>query len=159
MKEKQPIRTGVRIRRARPRDSLAVAALDRVAWRDNAHSAFVPDGEHVWRIWCEHALTFVACRGTRVVGAILAFPCVRGGYCLHKVMVAGGCRGQGIATRLMRALLHALDRRRVNVFLTVDPANRPALQLYRTWGFTSGRLVRGFYRRQEDRLVLSRVAH
>ena len=145
-----------RIRRAKARDFLAIAALDRVAWRRNRRSRFIPDGEHVWRMWCEHALTFVACRGGRVVGAITAFPCTKGKYCLHKVMVAQRCRGLGVGTWLMEALLKAVDRRGVEIFLTVDPSNQAALRLYGHWGFTARKLVRGFYREKEDRYVLTR---
>ena len=148
--------TGIRIRKAKPREFLAIAVLDRVAWRQNRHGRFIPDGEHAWRVWCEQALTFVACRDSQVIGAIMAFPCITGAYWLHKVMVAERCRGLGIATRLMQALLQAVDRRGADISLTVDPANQPALRLYGKWGFTARKLVRGFYRGNEDRYVLTR---
>lgn len=148
------------IRRANAGDFLAVAALDRCAWQRNRHPEFIPDGEHVWRIWCDHALTWVACHGGDVVGAILAFPCSGRGacYCLHKIMVDDACRGQGIGSRLMEALLVELDRGGFDAFLTVDPANPQALRLYERWGFTERRFEPGFYREGEDRLVLTRRA-
>ena len=146
----------VLIRRAKPRDFLAIAALDRVAWKRNRHGAFIPDGEHVWRIWCEYALMYVAVRGERLAGAILAFPCHNGRYCLHKVMVAEECRGRGVAGKLMTKILRHMDRIGADMFLTVDPANESALRLYRNRGFTQHRLVRGFYRAREDRYVLTR---
>ena len=144
------------IRRAGASDFLAVAALDRVGWRRNRFPDFIPDGEHVWRVWCEHALTFVACEGENVVGVILAFPCVNGSYCLHKVIVDEAFRGRGIASQLFEVLLREVDAMGVDVFLTVDPANEKALRLYARWGFTDRTFVKGFYREEEDRFVLVR---
>jgi len=146
----------IQIDAAKPNDFLAVAALDRVAWLKNRNPEFIPDGEHVWRIWCEHALTFVARDGDNIVAAILAFPCVAGMYCVHKVMVAESCRGQGLGSKLFEALLTEIDRRGVDAFLTVDPVNQNAIKLYEKWGFTEKTFVPGFYRANEDRFVLMR---
>ena len=148
----------VEIQRAAPGDFLDIAALDRAAWRTNRHPEFIPDGEHVWRIWCEHALTFVARAAGRTVGAILAFPCAGGSYCLHKVMVDESFRARGVGSRLCATLLEEIDRLGVRVFLTVDPANSGALKLYAKWGFSDRRLEPGFYRPSEDRYVLTRPA-
>ncbi|MBU1247486.1 MAG: GNAT family N-acetyltransferase [Proteobacteria bacterium] len=148
----------VTYRRARPGDFLEIAALDRGAWRQNADATFVPDGEHVWRLWVEHALTFVACQGSELVGAVLAFPCLAGSWCLHKVMVQEVFRGRGIGSGLFRVLLAELDDRGAEVFLTVDPANQRARRLYEGFGFAESVFVSGFYRPEEDRLVLSRRA-
>ena len=143
-----------------PRDFLAVAALDRVAWQSSPDSEFIPDGEHVWRIWCEHALTYVARAGTDgvLLGVVVAFPCVDGPYCLHKVMVTEAARGQGVGSRLFAALFEALDQRQAACFLTVFPGNAAAIKLYRNWGFTEEVFVPGYYRETEDRLVLTRPA-
>jgi ribosomal protein S18 acetylase RimI-like enzyme len=146
----------VTVARAEASDFLDIAALDRVAWRRNRHSEFIPDGEHVWRIWVEHALVFCARDETRLVGAILAFPCLDQTWCVHKVFVAPEAAGQGTGSRLMETLLTEIDRRRAVCFLTVDPTNEPALRLYERWGFRGKRLVNGFYRAHEDRYVLTR---
>lgn len=144
------------IRRARVDDFLAIAALDREAWRENRHSDFIPDGEHVWRAWVEHALVWCAQDGERIVGAVLAFPCTDGSYWLHKVFVARDRRGDGIGSRLFEGILAELDRLHVEVSLTVDPVNKAAIALYEKWGFTQSRLEPGYYREHEDRLVLTR---
>jgi [ribosomal protein S18]-alanine N-acetyltransferase len=146
------------IERAASKDFLAVAALDRVAWRDNRSPEFIPDGEHVWRIWCEHALVFVGKEGERIVAAILAFPCRSGMYCVHKVMVAESCRGKGLGSQLFRVLLAEIDILGADAFLTVDPVNENAVKLYQKWGFTEQTFVPGFYRDHEDRFVLVRRA-
>lgn len=147
----------IQVDRAQPGDFLAIAALDRVAWRGGRNCEFIPDGEHVWRIWCEHALVFVGRDDAgQVVAAILAFPCLDGRYCIHKVMVDASCRGQGVGSLLFDAMLAALDERGAAAFLTVDPANGPAVKLYEKWGFTERQFVSGFYRPAEDRWVLTR---
>jgi len=143
-------------RKARTQDFLAIAALDREAWRANRHAEFIPDGEHAWRQWVEHALVFCACDETGVLGAILAFPSLSGAYCLHKVFVRKDCRRQNVATRLFECLLKELDRLQADCFLTVDPANEKALSLYAKMGFSQRRFVKGFYREKEDRYVLTR---
>jgi phosphinothricin acetyltransferase len=135
---------------------LEIAKLDRRAWRENRNSKFIPDGEHAWRLWAEHALVYCAWNEGKMTGAILAFPCLSGEFCIHKVFVAPAFRGKKIGTRLFEKLLQDLDGRGISSFLTVDPRNEGALGLYAKWGFTERTFVRGFYRRNEDRLVLRR---
>ncbi len=145
--------------RAGSRDFLAIAALDRQAWKASAHADFIPDGEHVWRIWVDGALVYLARLNSEVVGAILAFPVIGGDYCLHKVMVSPAYRGRGIGSCLFGALLAEVDRAGgKNCFLTVSPENIVALKLYEKWGFTKREFVAGYYREQEDRYVLTRRA-
>lgn len=147
----------ITIRPACSADFLAIAALDRKAWQQNAHHEFIPDGEHVWRIWCEHALLQVAClENGSLVGAVVAFPTVDRQYCLHKAMVDPNCRGEGVGSKLFDAMIEQLDQRKADCFLTVDPTNEAALALYRKKGFTESRLVKGYYRSHEDRYVLTR---
>lgn len=143
-------------KKAKPDDFLSIAALDRRAWLSNRYSEFIPDGEHAWRIWVEHALVYIAEENGTVIGAILAFPCVSGPWCVHKVFVAHEKRGLGIGTQLFDVLLNDLDRLGTPSFLTVDPVNERALNLYEKWGFTDRTFVKGYYRPHEDRFVLTR---
>jgi GNAT superfamily N-acetyltransferase len=149
---------GWKIEKASPGDFLAVAALDRVAWPVR-EDVFIPDGEHVWRLWCGYALVLVARAvdqpplpesGT-VGGALLMFPALSGEQLLHKIMVHPACRGAGLGSDLMRAGLAEADR---EVLLTVDPANEPAVKLYQRFGFTIAEHVRGYYRPHEDRYLM-----
>lgn len=147
----------ITIGRANPRDFLAIAALDRQAWGTNRHSTYIPDGEHAWRLWTEFAHVFCARDSESVVGAVLAFPCLEENlYCLHKVFVDRASRGQGLGGQLFEAVFEALDAESADCFLTVDPENASAIRLYENWGFTDRRFVEGFYREEEDRLVLTR---
>ncbi len=158
------VKNKIIIRRACGRDFLPIAALDREAWRENRNSEFIPDGEHVWRIWVDQALVYCAVdegsgeddRGGRIVGAVLAFPCLDGSFNLHKVFVDRSCRGLGVGSRLFGALLEEIDRLGVDVHLTVDPVNAAAIRLYESWGFERGEVHRGYYRDNEDRYVMVR---
>ncbi len=147
------------IRRAIGRDFLPIAALDRIAWQNNRHSEFIPDGEHAWRLWVDHALVFCAEEVGRIVGAVEAHPCMTPGlWCLHKVFVDPACRGRGVGSRLFEVLLAEIDRLGVAVFLTVDPANEAAIRLYESWGFVERQFEKGYYRDHEDRYILTRPA-
>lgn len=145
------------IKRATPSDFLEIARLDREAWAQNRNSEYIPDGEHVWRLWTEHALVFCAWDQDKLMGAVLAFPTTTNGlYCLHKVFVDHAYRGQGIGSDLFDAVLTACDHQKVACFLTVDPVNEGAIRLYEKWGFTERVFIKGYYRPEEDRLVLTR---
>ncbi len=146
-----------RIEKAISKDFLAISALDREIWRHLPHGDLIADGEHVWRIWCEHALIYIARdEDDKLAGVILAFPGVQDLFCVHKVMVAPQSRGQGLGSKLFSALLSEIDRLNARCFLTVDPENHPAVALYRNWGFTEEQFVPGYYRANEHRLVLTR---
>lgn len=142
---------------ARPGDYLQIAALDRLAWPDEPDT-FIPDGEHIWRIWCEYAAVHIArTNGERlpesgeIAGAVVVFPTSCGESFLHKVMVHPACRGQGLGTQLMQA---ALENCLTRVLLTVDPANTQALAVYRHLGFEVRETVPGYYRPHETRHVM-----
>lgn len=144
---------------ARFEDFSAIAALDRVAWGEET---FIPDGEHVWRVWCEHATVLVIrnpdhTRGPRraddddVAAALVMFPTHDGRLFLHKIMVDPHHRGQGMGTALMAA---ALEQVAAPVLLTVDPNNEAAIELYRRYGFAVDHYVEGYYRPHEHRYVM-----
>ena len=148
----------LQIERGSPRDFLVVAALDRMAWPEEPDT-FIPDGEHIWRVWSEHATLLVAKvqsatnlpQSHSIAGALVMFPTNDGGFFLHKIMVHPECRGRGIGTALMKHALRGADR---PVLLTVDPANAAALQLYPGFGFEVRDEVTGYYRPHEDRSVM-----
>jgi ribosomal protein S18 acetylase RimI-like enzyme len=142
---------------AKPADFLAIAALDRIAWRHTGEP-FIADGEHVWRVWCEYAVVLVARSSEEltddtadVIGATVMFPTTAGEWFLHKIMVHPERRGGGVGSALMRA---ALERADAPVLLTVDPANKAATQLYQSFGFTVRQYVEGYYRPHEHRNVM-----
>jgi len=147
----------IQIRKAKISEFTAIAKLDRVAWLESFKGEFIPDGEHVWRIWVEFASTFVAVdKEENIIGASLAFPCNHGVYNVHKLFVAKEHRGKGIGTELMRVLLEEIDELKVDSSLTVYPKNPSAIALYTKLGFTENRFEKDYYGNEEDRFVLTR---
>ena len=72
-----------------------------------------------------------------LIGSVLSFPCLPTEpnqvvtlYCLHKVMVDVQYRGAGIGNVLMAKALEETDRLGADSFLTVNPTNEAAIQLY-----------------------------
>ena len=149
----------IRIEPAHATDYLNVAALDRLAW-PIVPDVFIPDGEHIWRVWSDTATLLVARRtnaaplseSNDIAGALVQFPTKQGELFLHKIMVHPDCRGTGIGTQLMRAALTEAD---VPVLLTVDPNNAPAVKLYQSLGFTIREHIHGFYRSHENRYLMA----
>lgn len=140
-----------------PQDFLAVAALDRIAWPVEP-DVFIPDGEHAWRLWCEHATVLIAKLAAgkvpdsqEVLGALLMFPTKHGDCFLHKIMVHPEARGRGIGSALMKA---GLARATTKTLLTVNPENAAAVRLYQNFGFEIRELVPGYYRAHEDRYIM-----
>jgi ribosomal protein S18 acetylase RimI-like enzyme len=139
-------------------DFLSVAALDRLAWPERPDT-YIPDGEHIWRVWAEHAALIVARltdshrlkASSDIAGAAVMFSTAGNELFLHKIMVHPDCRSQGIGSALLQ---HAVQRADRPVLLTVDPENVNAVQLYRKFGFTERSHVAGYYRPHEDRLVM-----
>ena len=151
--------TEMRIEAAKSTDYLNVAALDRIAW-PIVPDVFIPDGEHIWRVWSDVATLLIARRANDapplgeshdIAGALVQFPTKQGELFLHKIMVHPDCRGAGVGTQLMRA---ALAQANVPVLLTVDPRNAPAVKLYESLGFSIREHIRGFYRPHEDRYLM-----
>ncbi|MBF0133869.1 MAG: GNAT family N-acetyltransferase [Magnetococcales bacterium] len=144
-------------RKAEIKDFLEISALDRNAWKENNNSEFIPDGEHAWRLWVEHALVYCATNDNeKIVGAILSFPSIDNIHCVHKVFVNRTYRGKGVGSTLFGELLGKIDDIGVDCFLTVDPTNYSAIKLYEKWGFGDRKFVKGYYRGNEDRFVMTR---
>lgn len=142
---------------AKPGDFLNIAALDRIAWADSG-SQFIPDGEHVWRVWCEYATVLVVrspdqpLRETGdIAGALVMFPTEKREQFLHKIMVHPDCRGRGLGTILMNA---GLQRASVPVLLTVNPENLAAIRVYEKSGYRIRERVDGYYRSHEHRYIM-----
>ena len=141
-----------------PADFFHIAALDRSSWVQTG-LPYIADGEHIWRGWCEYATVLGARHAEAqplsesgdVAGALVMFPTLTDELFLHKIMVHPDARGGGIGSELMRA---ALRRASAAVLLTVDPDNNAAVKLYRNFGFDVRERIDGYYREQEDRLLM-----
>ena len=144
------------VERARPQDFLNIAALDRISWFDSG-SEFIPDGEHAWRLWCEYA-TVLVIRSPHalpetgdIAAAALMFPTDQREQVLHKIMVHTTCRGRGLATELMQAILQLA---KVPVLLTVNPENQAAIRVYEKSGYRVRERIDGYYRSHEHRYIM-----
>ena len=68
-------------------------------------------------------------------------------------------RGQGIATRLLQAILHEAREKSIFLYyLEVRPSNAPALALYRAAGFRQCGVRRRYYADGEDALAMTMEA-
>jgi len=153
----------MRIRQATKKDFLSIAALDREVWKQNEYSEFASDGEHTWRLWTDYALVFCALTDwddrsfkQKIVGAVIAFPTVKDIYCIPKIFISSRYRGQGVGNNLLSVLLDKTDEIKTDVFLTVDPILTSAISLYKKYGFTVLTYKEGYYRPEEDRLIMLR---
>ena len=143
--------------RAQISDFLGIAKLDREVWSHYKPTPFNADGEHIWRVWIEHALVFCAKDANdQIIGAVMAFPIISSQYFLHKFFVDANHRGRGIGTKLLGLLLAEIDRMGAKCILTVDPNNEVAIRLYEKFGFSEKEFVKGYYKDNEDRFVLKR---
>lgn len=76
---------------------------------------------------------------------------------LARIAVGPPARRQGLARRLLRASLEALDQREVQqTFLEVRTTNHPARALYAAMGFKEVGRRPGYYPDGTDALVLAR---
>jgi len=146
----------VRYRKAKKNDLLQIAAIDRLVWIDNKSSEFIPDGEHVWRHWIDGAIVICAYINTEIIGAAVAFPCIGNIFCVHKLFVQKDYRGKKIGTTLFEHILKKIDIHKMDAYLTVDPENSVALKLYESHGFSEKKFIQGYYRKNEDRFILTR---
>ena len=120
------------------------------------HGEFIPDGEHVWRIWVEHTLVYCTEEPGQSSALSWPSPAWTGASACTRCSSPHQHGDVGVASRLMEPLLAEMDRRNTAVFLTVDPANEKALRLYLKLGFTDRSALPEYYRATEDRLLLTR---
>ena len=145
------------IRKAIISDFLEISELDRQAWRDNRNSDFIPDGEHVWRLWVEYSTVFVAKYNKKIVGTVLLFKANNCSlYLLHKIFIDKNYRDKKIGNMFFQSIVDFLDNEKADCLLTTDPVNSRMIHLCAKYGFNNKELVKGYYRPDEDRLVIRR---
>lgn len=145
-------------RAATNKDFLALAELDRKGWGQNRHSEFIADGEHIWRVWVEHAIVKATFKESKAVGLIVAIPTNdQGLYFIHKIIVDPDSRDQGIGTMLFKELFKETDSLGVRTSLTTDSNNLRMHHICEKLGYTHKEFIKGYYRPHEDRYVLTRM--
>ena len=101
------------------------------------------------------SLWLVAVDNGKVIGYV-GSQSVMGESDMMNIAVAEGCRGNGVATKLVEALV---ERLRLNgnyqLTLEVRVSNHPAIKLYEKLGFTQvGRRPNYYHNPKEDALIL-----
>ena len=148
----------ITIRKAKISDFLEISELDRQAWRDNRNSDFIPDGEHVWRLWVEYSTVLVAEYNKKIVGVVLLFKANNCSlYLLHKIFIDKNYRDKKIGNMFFQSIVDFLDKEKADCLLTTDPVNSRMIHLCAKYGFNNKELVKGYYRPDEDRLVIKRI--
>lgn len=144
-------------------DFSAIASLDRESWKDNRNSEFIPDGEHVWRVWVEHAYVCVAIdknnlESDKIFGVALSFPSTKHNiHFVHKIFMAAEYRGLGVGKKLMSKICSKYDENNITAYLTTDTDNKAMQRLAEASGFSEKELVRGYYQKNEDRWLYKRI--
>ena len=148
----------ITIRKAGISDFLTISELDRQAWRDNRNSDFIPDGEHVWRLWVEYSAVFIAEYDKKIIGTALLFKADNCSlYLFHKIFIDKNYRDKKIGNMFFQNIVDFLDKEKADCLLTTDPINSRMIRLCAKYGFNHKELVKDYYRRDEDRLVIKRM--
>jgi [ribosomal protein S18]-alanine N-acetyltransferase len=142
------------LRKAVVEDMKTIAAMDRVAWKDNRKPDYIPDGEHAWRQWIVTAHVIVAEIQGRIAGCAMAFPCLDSSLCLHKIFVDEEARGCGLGKELLADMLAIARAEGRDIWLTVDPVNTLAVNLYKSVGFEIDVHDESYYGPDEPRYVM-----
>ena len=150
--------SNIEVRWASIKDFLEIAELDRTSWKRNRNSEFIPDGEHVWRHWVEHAYVCVASQNQKIVGVALSFPSIQPKlHFLHKIFLINECVGQGLGKKMMKFMCEKFDENGISAQLTTDTNNKAMQRLAEASGFAEKEFIKGYYRVNEDRWVYTRA--
>ncbi|MCD7784312.1 MAG: ribosomal protein S18-alanine N-acetyltransferase [Oscillospiraceae bacterium] len=104
-----------------------------------------------YRLGKANFISLVAVDEEKVVGYIAASEVLDEQY-LDSLAVREDCRGQGVATSLMKA---AFDIEKT-VYLEVRKSNLPAINLYKKLGFTQYAERSGYYENPTENAILMR---
>lgn len=135
----------LQIREMRPEDAKAAAELEAACFSQ-------PWNEATFREYASHPdiCYLTAWDGERLVGNCGVRNIVGEGE-ITNVAVAADYRGQGLAQRLLKALLDRGTQMGITAFtLEVRDGNEPAIRLYESLGFVQEGLRRNFYENPKE---------
>jgi len=137
-----------------------VAALEEAAFAPPIYPVFF--FRQAFDLWPE--LFWVARRDQQILAYLIAAPELAspGRLSMMSFAVAPQAQGQGLGKQLLTAFLQALSQQVpavTSIWLTVDPANQPALRLYQQHGFYISAQEPDYYGANYDRLVLTAEIH
>lgn len=150
----------IEVRRATPEDIPSIVALDHQTlgiahWSERVYGAIFESTSPLRMAWV--ALEPGQAEGLR--GFLVAG--VSAGHCqLENLAVAGGWRGRGIGSALVKRFLaeaRALDLE--SITLEVRQSNQVARALYEKYGFAMSGRRRSYYRDPEEDAILYALTH
>lgn len=146
------------ISKAKPDDFSAISTLD-VSIAEFCHDAIqLVDSAMAWLTWIEGGgLVFKASNENNdIIGAVVAFPVKKRGWCVHKILVSNDYLQESVALSLLEELLHKIDNREEKAYVIVHPQDLYAIKMYSMLGFGKQVLHKDYLGISEDRFVLSR---
>lgn len=159
VKQNQEFIMQINYRSANLRDFIEIARLDRICWNDAEFPEYMPDGDHVWRLWVEYAVVECAFDGDVMIGANVSFPTNQDRlYFNHKLFVHEEYRGLGIAKQLLMNRLKRTDELGVATMYTTSKKNKTMQHIGEKLGYKKVDFIEGYYRPEEDRYLLRREA-
>jgi len=144
------------IRKAIIKDFLEISKLDREVW--GKKSKYVPDGEHVWRIWIEYSYVYCIEENNKIVAVIVSFSTNNEKlYFLHKIFVHTDFRNNNYGLELFKILCKKLDEEKLNCYLTTDPENYKMVKLCNYFKFNNREYISSYYGEGKDRFLYKRI--
>ena len=136
----------MKILKAEEFDFLEIRNLDKLIFKEN-----VVDGKHIWKNWIEFCKVIKAVQDNKIVGVGLLIPTFKKYLFLHKIFIHPDFQGRGIGVKIMQRLLKDEDN---DIYLTVKPSNKRAINLYKKSGFDILKRVKDFYGKGEERYFM-----
>lgn len=128
--------TKISIKRAALTDAQQIRKLEEKVWAHAVTSSYDA------AMFVRFGYCFIAKQGTKLVGAIIAFPTRQQEVYVTDVVVAAKQRRSNVGERLYRRLLHTVSQ---PVISFVDPANSASLALHSKLGGRVARRVKDPY--------------
>lgn len=141
----------VRVRGFRPADLDSVMVVERRSFRGDAYP------RDLFLDYSRSGALFLVAPATGEVAAYVLVSISRTGAELVSIAVHPSARRSGLAKALLMSVLRRLCRAGVTrLSLMVRTGNRAALRFYASFGFRRIRLVRGYYDRGGDGILMAR---
>ncbi len=138
---------GIRIRQARPHEIDDIMEIE-------IESFSSPWSRSIFLSEIENGNVFVAEIGNKIVGYIVISSVIEGEVHIENIAVSKKWRRKGIGKKLMEFALMSFPK--AYFYLEVRPSNKPAISLYRKYGFSSVGLRKKYYG-DEDAIIMMRI--
>ena len=138
---------GIRIRQAKEHDISDIMEIERESFSS-------PWSKSIFLSEIERGNVFVAEIRGEIVGYIVISSIIEGEVHIENIAVSKKWRRKGIGKKLLEFAL--MNFPNAYFYLEVRPSNKPAISLYRKYGFISVGLRRKYYG-DEDAIIMLRI--